>query len=704
MLARNAAEEGRVQCVACQTPLAEQVRFCPVCGELVRPDVDVRAGDPIRRLLERTLADRYELLRVLGRGGMGIVYLARERELERLVAIKVLSPELSSTAESRERFRREARTAAKLNHPGILPLHTFGEAEELAYLVMEYVRGESLAELLRQEGRLPPDTTRRIIAELADALDYAHRHGVVHRDIKPENVLIEDESGRAYLADFGIAKARASEATLTITGAIVGTLPYMSPEQAAGDRSVDGRSDIYSLGVLGYTILSGRLPFEGRGMREILVRQATQPPPPLESLVPGVPEDLASAISRCLVKDPDGRWPDAKSLRQALIAEETPETGLPDDLREIATFGTWAILWLVIWSLLAYGEYTTSGDLLLFVLVALLVPVGLALQIWNVLNKGFSLQRVLRVACWPPKWWGLWWPRPVRRPSDVWDRLPRSVRLTRLMLTAFFILAPALKYAERRRRSAAGPPAGLTINGFHAAEYAFVAAVALFVAVSLWRLRGRGIPTADLARVLVGPTAAATFWSSPGVTALLEPRPTRDLQSRFDTPLTPHELLRAISDAAERLAGAPRALGTDAVAAARQLFAGVELLDGEISMLARDADPAEVARLEQRLAAGDDISEDPDEQQMRMLLRRQLELLSRLLARLESATTQRERLVTRLRELWGCVRALHTESADGDARGAAERIALICMAAEREASGVGAGGLPSPTPMSRSRR
>src|SRR4051812_41937568 len=288
MLAWNAAQEGRVQCVACQTPLAEQVRFCPVCGELVRPDVDVRTGDPVRRLLERTLADRYELLRVLGRGGMGIVYLARERELERLVAIKVLSPELSSTADSRERFRREARIAAKLNHPGILPLHTFGEAEDLAYLVMEYVRGESLAELLRQEDRLPPDTTRRILAELADALDYAHRHGVVHRDIKPENVLIEDESGRAYLADFGIAKARTTDETLTITGAIIGTLQYMSPEQAAGDRSVDGRSDIYSLGVLGYRMLSGRLPFDGRSVREILVRQASQSPLTLESLVPGV--------------------------------------------------------------------------------------------------------------------------------------------------------------------------------------------------------------------------------------------------------------------------------------------------------------------------------------------------------------------------------------------------------------------------------
>jgi predicted Ser/Thr protein kinase len=687
-----------VQCVACQTPLAEQMRFCPICGELVRPGADARGGDPIRRLLERALADRYELLRVLGRGGMGVVYLARERGLERLVAIKVLSPETASTLESRERFRREARTAAKLNHPAILPLYAFGEADDLAYLVMGYVRGESLAELLRQEGRLSPDATRRILAELADALDYAHRHGVVHRDIKPENVLIEDESGRAYLADFGIAKARAAAETLTITGAVVGTPQYMSPEQAAGG-TVDGRSDIYSLGVVGYAMLSGRVPFEGRGVREILVRHASQPPPPLETVVPGVPEDLAAAIARCLVKDPEDRWPDGKCLRQALTGQEAAEVGLPDELREIATFGTWAILWFVVWTIIAFAEYTSPADSLLFAILALLVPAGFVLQAWNVARKGFALRRVLRVACWPPKWWGLWWPRPVRRPDDVWDCLPLPARLTRLALTAFFAIAPVLKYVERHGSATTKSGVSLTTD-FQIGEYLLVAATLGIVVTSLWRMRRREIPIEDVARVLVGPTAAAPFWSNARIKPLLQPRPTMDACRGVDEPATPHDMMYAISAAAERLAGPVRAIGTDAVAASRQLLGALESVNAEIAMLSRDADEREIDRIEQRLATcSDGVGADGDEQQMRLLLRRQLELLSRLRARLESATEHRARLVELLRELWLSVRSLEGRALELPEQ--AERVRGLCDAAESEAAGMGSIGLPSPLPLSR---
>jgi len=687
-----------VECIACQTPLAEQMRFCPVCGELVRHALDARGVDPIRYLLERTLADRYELLRVLGRGGMGIVYLARERGLERLVAIKVLSPVTASTPESRERFRREARTAAKLNHPGILPLHTFGEAEELAYLVMEYVRGESLAELLRQEGRLPAATARRILGELADALDYAHRHGVVHRDIKPENILIEDESGRAYLADFGIAKARASPETLTISGVVIGTPQYMSPEQAAGDRAIDGRSDIYSLGVVGYMMLSARPPFEAHGVREFLARHASQPPMSLVSIA-GVPEDLASVIMRCLAKDPDERWPDGKRLRQALLGQELPETGLPDELREIATFGTWSMLWLLIWSIIAYAEFGAPGDPLLYAVIGLLVPAGFALQTWNVVRKGFGLQRVLRVAFWPPKWWGLWWPPPVRRPDDVWRYLPRSARVTRLVITAFFAIAPVLKYIEHRSRSATGTGLYLTRLDFQLAEFALIAATLATVAASLWSWRARGIPIADLTRVLLGPTAAPPFWSGPHIRPLLQLRTNTETRGSGE-PSTPHELLRAVSEAAERLAGPARVLGTDAVTAARQLVGAVEVVSAEITMLSRDADPNEQARIEQRLAAGSNDAQDGDEQQMRILLRRQLELMSRLVARLDAATQYRARLIALLRELWISVRMLEPlGGSETDPRERAEHLRILCEAAEREASGAGSLGTLSPVPI-----
>ncbi len=188
--------------------------------------------DPLRAALERALGAHYEIVRLLGRGGMGAVYLARERALERTVAIKVLPPEVAVSAEAQERFRREARTAAKLTHPNIVPLHTFGEVEGMMYFVMGYVRGESLADRMRRYEKLPPDDARRILSAIADALDYAHRQGVVHRDIKPDNILLEQESGRPMLTDFGIAKAAASGETLTELGTAIGTPHYMSPEQS----------------------------------------------------------------------------------------------------------------------------------------------------------------------------------------------------------------------------------------------------------------------------------------------------------------------------------------------------------------------------------------------------------------------------------------------------------------------------------------
>ena len=200
--------------------------------------------DLLREALASAVGGQYEVLRPLGRGAMGVVYLARERSLERLVAIKVLRPDAFGSRESRERFRREARIAAKLSHPNILALYTFGEVGGLDYYVTGYVHGESLDERLKVAGAQRADEVRRLLRELADALDYAHRQGVIHRDIKPANVLMEDESGRALLADFGVAKTRDTDDGLTFTGVSLGTPHYMSPEQAMGSREIDGRSDI----------------------------------------------------------------------------------------------------------------------------------------------------------------------------------------------------------------------------------------------------------------------------------------------------------------------------------------------------------------------------------------------------------------------------------------------------------------------------
>src|SRR5436190_1465984 len=216
--------------------------------------------------LSQALGSSYTLEGEIGRGGMGVVFNARDERLKRQVAIKVLPPELAFREEIRLRFVREADTAARLSHPHIVPIHSVGESPDgLVYFVMAYVDGESLGAKLKRRGRLPPDESRRIMQETADALGAAHAFGIIHRDVKPDNILLEGSRGRVVVTDFGIAKALSSTtgpATLTATGVAIGTPQYMSPEQAAGDREIDGRSDIYSLGVVAYQMLTGELPFQ----------------------------------------------------------------------------------------------------------------------------------------------------------------------------------------------------------------------------------------------------------------------------------------------------------------------------------------------------------------------------------------------------------------------------------------------------------
>src|SRR5688572_12474160 len=214
-LAGTLDREGR-ECTSCHTLLDDEARFCAHCGAPA-PAAASASEDPLRHALEAKLGGQYRILRLIGRGGMGAVYLARDLTLEREVAIKVVTP-ASDTRGLYDRFRREAKTAAKLSHPNIVPLHAFGEGEGMPYFGMGYVRGESLADRIRRDGKLPEDEVRRILAEVADALDHAHRLGVVHRDVKPDNVLVEDASGRAMLTDFGIAKTMNRTEGLTQQG------------------------------------------------------------------------------------------------------------------------------------------------------------------------------------------------------------------------------------------------------------------------------------------------------------------------------------------------------------------------------------------------------------------------------------------------------------------------------------------------------
>jgi serine/threonine protein kinase len=278
---------------------------------------------------ERSLQDRvidaigsqYALDGEIGRGGMSVVYRARDLRLNREVAIKVLPPDLAMDTGIRARFTREAQTAAQLSHPHIVPIYDVGERDGLAYFVMAFLTGGNLGSLLTYDPRLPIEEVRRFMREVADALDYAHQRGVIHRDIKPDNILIDRESGRALVTDFGIAWAMEAASRLTATGIAVGTPTYMSPEQATGDRALDGRSDIYSLGVVAYQMLTGRVPFTAGNAMALLLKHVTEHPRPIQELRPDTPTAMSNAIERALLKSPEDRWPTAASLREALSSE-----------------------------------------------------------------------------------------------------------------------------------------------------------------------------------------------------------------------------------------------------------------------------------------------------------------------------------------------------------------------------------------------
>src|SRR5512143_1558899 len=251
----------------------------------------VKALQPTARLggsrvlesrLSEALGGAYTIEGEIGRGGMGVVYRARDEKLKRPVAIKVLPPELAFRTDIRQRFLREAETAARLSHPNIVPIHTVGEKNDLVYFVMGLVDGESLAVRIKRRGRLSVDEARRVMKEAADALSAAHQQGVIHRDVKPDNILLDGTRGRVMVTDFGIAKALSAEGgTLTEAGIAIGTPAFMSPQQAAGERDIYARSDIYSLGVVSYQIITGELPFQAPTVPSLLMKQISEEPTPV---------------------------------------------------------------------------------------------------------------------------------------------------------------------------------------------------------------------------------------------------------------------------------------------------------------------------------------------------------------------------------------------------------------------------------------
>ena len=274
------------------------------------------------------LAGRYSLDRELGRGGMGIVYLAREVHLDRMVAIKLLPPEKSADPTLRDRFLREARTAAKLSHPNIIPIHSVEDIAGFVFFVMSFVDGETLAQRVRTRGPLSAAEGTRVIREVSWALAYAHGQGLVHRDVKPDNILIEMGTGRVLVADFGIASVAGADSD----GPVSGTPEFMSPEAVLG-KSVDARSDLYALGATAYYAFSGRLPIEGKSATEVLAKHVSEAPAPLASHGLTVPRKIGALVDRCLAKDPEHRPDSAVTLAEQLGVAVQQRRELPPVLR-----------------------------------------------------------------------------------------------------------------------------------------------------------------------------------------------------------------------------------------------------------------------------------------------------------------------------------------------------------------------------------
>ena len=280
--------------------------------------------DELGGRLQAALGDAYAVEGRLGAGGFAVVFLVRDVHLKRKLAVKVLSPDVISSHSVLERFRREAETVAQLSHPHIVPLHFIGQKDDLIYLVMEAIEGGSLADKLHREKQLSIEDAARIFQEVASALAHAHKRGVVHRDIKPQNVLLDAETGRALVTDFGIART-AEGGSLTATGMVVGTPTYLSPEQVTGEPS-DHRADIYALGVMMYEMLAGQPPFTGATPTAVLMKRLGGPPAPLQSVRSDVPAPLADVVDACLATDPNERIQNAADIVRSMTGH-SPVSG-----------------------------------------------------------------------------------------------------------------------------------------------------------------------------------------------------------------------------------------------------------------------------------------------------------------------------------------------------------------------------------------
>ncbi|MBI1967716.1 MAG: protein kinase [Gemmatimonadetes bacterium] len=313
-----------MECLKCHTPLPDNSRFCFACGadQTGGGTATATSGEleGLQARLQRIVEGKYQLKRMLGKGGMGAVFLAQDLTLDREVAIKVLPPDISQDPKVIQRFQQEAKTAAKLDHTNIIPIYRVESEGGLNYFVMKYIVGTSLEDVLEQKQPLSTGYIQRVLWEAACALGHAHQRGIVHRDVKPANILF-DHDGRVMLTDFGISKALQSASGFTGTGMIIGTPHYMAPEQAKG-QPVDGRADQYSMGVVGYRMITGQLPFSGDSVHTILYKHIFEEAPRASGARPDLPPHLSEAIARALSKEPDQRFPTMEDFATAVWPEQ----------------------------------------------------------------------------------------------------------------------------------------------------------------------------------------------------------------------------------------------------------------------------------------------------------------------------------------------------------------------------------------------
>jgi serine/threonine-protein kinase len=621
--------------------------------------------DELQSRLSAAVGARYEISDEIGRGGMGVVFRARDVRLRRSVAIKLLPPELAFRDEVRSRFLREAQTAAQLSHPNVVPIYSVDEVDGLVFFVMALVEGESLGVYLKRERRAPFDFAHRVLRDVADALTYAHGRSIIHRDIKPDNILMDRVTGRTLVSDFGIARAAEGDSRLTVTGVAVGTPAYMSPEQAVGERDIDGRSDLYSLGVLGYHMLAGELPFAASNTPAMLMKHINEAPRPIRDLRPDVPPGLERAIERAMAKKPDQRWADAAAFRDALSDDSVrpvePRNTVPpnvDSARPNA--GPWSdhvpATHPAVRDVAPPRRYVPPA-----------APVTPPVPPWPQ-PRGGADGSPPAIPPWMPNSW-----RDVRRQWRDYDKdqrrlLREQLREQRRALARGVLVPPGLppgqevpvEYRIRAFRmhiarvgTSAAILAGVNFVTSPLVPWFLVPAAFMSLSVlrrggALWaegiRLRDIFGKDARLPASGVGGTGAPALGAgaasrAPHRAAALVPRDVLD---------GPHgaKVLRAAEDEAEildaigKLSKADRDMIPDVRPTVESLVERIVALAQALHRLDQDVTPETVARIDTRIAAVSAEPETSEREKKLALLRRQRATLDDLLGRRESLVSQ----------------------------------------------------------------